>query len=236
MNVFYSFIAWHVRLQQYYKSGSETEKNNQTIELSEEPVHEYRESKDVHLEKPKKKHDHEHNSSFRSSDSERRKHKKRSHSKTRKRSLSKSSSSKDEHDGEFQAKKRKSDSSPVKHATINGKDINHDSDMKKKQTLSPKDRKPTDIVKLNSKETIKHISPPASSTNNSNTHVPPLSSDSTNVSPKSSKTEPKIHSPIKSPLKSNSVTPKKSFKKNETKSPVDLLDKIMRDMDGKNWN
>ncbi|GLV45128.1 uncharacterized protein CBL_14299 [Carabus blaptoides fortunei] len=92
-------IAWHVRLQQYYKNKAESEKGGHSRETTE-PVHEYRESKDaVPMDKPKRKHDYE------SVSASKYKHKKRSRSKTRKRSLSKTHSSK--HDG--QEKRRKSD-------------------------------------------------------------------------------------------------------------------------------
>lgn len=237
-----SFSAWHVRLAQYYKTDSESDKNNHLRETLSDPIHEYRESKEASItEKLKKKHTSEHTPSSKHS-SERSKHKKRSRSKTRKRSLSKSR----KHDHNSESKRRKSDSSLSRQSLHNGKDLGYET-PKKKDHVSRRDSN-DDKVNSKSEKNDKHTpSRPTSSTNTNSTNTISISTMTHNNSSLQTPTKTEMLpdkvvitcKPSPSSTKSLGITtPKKNHKKSESKTPapVDLLDKIMRDMDGKNWS
>lgn len=241
-------IAWHVRLAQYYKTESDHEKNNHLRDTPiDNPICEYRESKDASIhEKLKKIHAVEHTPTSnkhserserdRSSDRserERSKHKKRSRSRTRKRSSSRSR----KHDHESDSKRKKFDTS----STYNGnKEPVYETP--KKKDLSRRD---SNEDKINCKSD-KHSTPHRSSHSN---NIPVQTHHSTMQTP--TKIKINLDKPVmtgnSTPKASPSaktlgmVTPKKSYtpkKPETTKSPatVDLLGQIMRDMDGKNWS
>lgn len=239
------FSAWHVRLAQYYKTESETDTNSHLRETLSDPIHEYRESRDVTIhEKLKKKHSTHTNeytqipNSKHSSDS-RTKHKKRSRSKTRKRSLSKTR----KHDHESDSKRRKSDSSLSRQSsTHNGKVLGYETPKKKNQPrLDPHE----DNVTLNCKseksdkhQILNHTTVSTSTNTNSVlvTHNNSLQTPIKLIPDKVSTTPKPSPSSTKLGPSTGLSTPKKNHKKSELKAPVDLLDKIMRDMDGKNWS
>lgn len=175
------------------------------------------------MQKVKKRHSDPPHSS-KSSDEQRKKHKKRSHSKTRNRT---SSTTSQNDDSSPQSKKHKTEypSTPVKHPTVNG---NEKSPVDKKKPTTPyKDRKSEENNRPLREG--KHI--PHHITSTLTLPTTTITQDATSPSKSS-----KIYVEQKNPLVPKIHSPKKHYKKTETKSPVDLLDKIMKDMDGKNWN
>lgn len=255
------YVAWHVRLAQYYKNDTEQQEKNHCRDISDIPQQEHRESKDVHPTKPRKKHHNDYDEDYSpNSKSKKSKHKKRSHSKSRKRSLSKSH--KHEYYCESDSKRSKSDSvkteSCKSDSSLKSESLKNEAvkDSSKYQVSSANERTGTmvehHVMNVNCK-TVKQ----AAATNSQQSAQHCLGSNTVSVSvpvpgdsaPSNSHTPANVHSPIKKPLSNDkqsctpnkvspnksSLTPKKSPKK-ELKPPVDLLDQIMRGMDGKNWN
>lgn len=239
-----------MRLQQYYKTVEDNEKNiNCIADTTNETIHEYRESKEVNaMQKAKKRHNEQnHNvtvqnhsatvqqnhsvpvqqnhSSSKSSDEQRKKHKKRSRSKSRKRTPSTTSQTEDSP----QPKKHKTEHSttPSKHISVNGNEKSYE---KKKPSTPYKERKENKEHSTPVKENNKHIPHHITCTNT--LPITTIAQDATSPCKAS-----KIYVEQKNlPVTKNSQSPKKTHKKSDTNSPVDLLDKIMKDMDGKNWN
>lgn len=169
---------------------------------------------------------------------ERSKHKKRSRSKTRKRSLSKSR--KHNHDSS-EPKRRKSESSISHQPVHNGKDLGYET-PKKKEHLS-RSCSSDEKISVKSEKKRKHSShrPPATTNNSANVYIVSTANNSCPQTPTKTDTIiEKVHMTSKTSSTKSMDTPtsKKHHKKPEVKAAgtVNLLDKIMRDMDGKNWS